>query len=86
MQESEIIEAIRQKIGSTDCNIWTIGITNNLVRRKAEHDGQGKNTKHWTDWKADTETIARNVEKQFLDKRMKGGTGGGEHPTFVYVF
>jgi len=86
MQESEIIEAIRKNLGSNDCNIWTIGITDDPVRRKAEHDGQGNDTKHWKDWKADTETIARSVEKQFLDKGMKGGTGGGEHPTYVYVF
>ncbi len=88
MQESEIIEAIQQKIGKTDYNIWTIGITDDPVRRKSEHDvpHQGKITMYWKDWKADTEAIARSVEKHFLDKGMKGGTGGGEHPTYVYVF
>lgn len=89
MQESEIIEVIRQKVGSTDCNIWTIGITDDPERRKADLDRQDENTKHWKDWKADTETIARNVEKHFLDKGMNVGTGGADAtiaPTFVYVF
>lgn len=86
MQESAIIRAIEQKIGSTDIKIWTIGVTDDPQRRKAEHDANGESTTHWTDWKADTETIARNVEKYFLDKGMKGGTGGGEHPIYVYVF
>jgi hypothetical protein len=86
MQESEIIEAIQHKIGSTDPKIWTIGITDDPERRKTEHDGRGENTKYWKDWKADTETIARNVEQHFLGKGMKGGPGGGERPTYVYVF
>ena len=67
MQESEIRQAIEQKIGDTDCKIWTVGITDDPARRKSEHDAQGEDTKYWKDWKADTETIARNVEKHFLD-------------------
>jgi hypothetical protein len=37
-------------------------------------------------WQADTEAIVRNVEKYFLDKGMKGDTGGGEHSTYIYSF
>jgi hypothetical protein len=84
MQESEIILAI--SLGRTSYRLWTIGITDDPKRRKSEHDANGEDTKAWSDWKADTETIARNVEKYFLDKGMKGSTGGGEHPTYVYVF
>jgi hypothetical protein len=86
MNESEIMQAIKQKVGTTEYKIWTIGITDNPERRKSQHDTEGKNTTHWKDWKADNESIARNVEKYFLDKGMKGSTGGGEHPTYVYVF
>jgi len=63
-------------------SIWTIGITDNPDRRRKEHD----NPKYWKQWKADTETIARNVEKYFLDKGMNGDTGGGETPNYVYIF
>ena len=71
-QEYEIVKAIRLKTNCADCNMWTIGITDDPKRRQTEHEGEGKNTKYWMDWKADTETIARSVEKQFLDKGMKG--------------
>lgn len=86
MQESEIVQAIEQKIGSTGYKIWTVGITDDPKRRKTEHDTKGDSTTYWKDWKADSETVARNVEKHFLDRGMKGSTGGGEHPTYVYVF
>jgi len=84
MQESELIQAI--SLGRTNYRLWTIGITDDPKRRRPEHDAQGEDTKSWRDWKADTEAIARNVEKYFLDRGMKGSTGGGEHPTYVYVF
>jgi len=85
MRESEIVEAIEKRVRGSkkfDYSIWTIGITNDPERRKTEH---GDPT-YWIAWKADTETNARNVESHFLEKGMKGGAGGGEHPTHVYVF
>jgi len=80
MNESEIIEAIKKNV--TFYSAWTIGITDDPDRRRIEHG----NPAHWYHWRADTETIARNVEKYFLDKGMKGATGGGEHPNYVYIF
>lgn len=65
-----------------DYKIWTIGITNNVERRKGEHD----DPKYWRDWKADSEKDARDIEKYFQDKGMKGDTGGGDNPTYVYIF
>jgi hypothetical protein len=84
MQESELIHVI--SLGKTNYRLWTIGITDDPKRRRSEHDAQSEDTKSWRDWQADTEAIARNVEKYFLDKGMNGSTGGGEHPTYVYVF
>jgi len=37
-------------------------------------------------WRADTATMARNVEKYFIAKGMKGAAGGGESPNYVYIF
>lgn len=84
MNESELKTAIA--LGITDYKIWTIGITEDPKRRKDEHEAEGKDVKYWHDWKADTEAIARSVEAYFLDKGMKGSTGGGDHPTYVYRF
>jgi hypothetical protein len=80
MKESEIIQAIDKKV--ITYRLWTIDITEDPKQRKEQHG----NPEHWADWKADSETIARNVEKYFIDKGMKGGTGGGDHPTYVYTF
>ena len=85
MSESELkaeIEEYRKKYTYAS---WTIGITNDPKRRKEEHKNDGKSVGLWKDWKANSEQIARNVEKYFQDKGMKGG-GGGDNPTFVYVF
>ena len=80
MNKSEIIEAIENFV--SNYLDWTIGITDDPERRRSRHG----NPMYWHDWKADTETIARNVEKHFLDKSMTGGGGGGDHPNFVYIF
>ena len=82
MNESEIKAAIERVRGNTRYSSWTIGITDDPARRRREHN----NPKDWHDWGADTEAIARKVEKHFLDKGMKGDTGGGEHPNHVYIF
>lgn len=84
MNESELKMAIEGSVKTY--SLWTIGITNDPERRKTEHRNEGKNIQYWKDWKADTETIAQNVEKYFLDKGMKGGIGGGDDSTFVYIF
>lgn len=83
MDESEIKGAIGRK---DDYSIWTIGITDDPSRRKSEHERDGKSVKFWKQWKADSETIARNVEEYYLDKGMKGGGGGDTNGNYVYIF
>lgn len=87
--QSEIIAAIEQRVTTSKTvqySIWTIGITADPKQRRDQHESDGKNTAHWMHWKADSETIARNVEKYFLSKGMKGDVGGGIYPTYVYIF
>ena len=78
--ESEIKAAIENLV--TTYSLWTIGVTDDPARRKGEHS----NTEHWRQWKADSEAAARNVEKHFLDKGMKGGGGGSGTADYVYIF
>ncbi len=78
--ESAIKAAIENIV--TTYSAWTIGVTDDPVRRKGEHG----NPQYWHQWDADTETAARNVEKYFLDKGMKGGGGGLGRADFVYIF
>ena len=82
MSESEIQGEIERVRGSNSYSSWTIGITDDPDRRKGEHG----NPKYWHEWKAHSEQIARNVEAHFLEKGMKGGGGGGDHPNWVYIF
>ena len=85
MDKDSIIDGIDGRVNRAekkDYSIWTIGITNNPERRKGEHD----NPKHWMDWKADSEEDARDIEEHFKEKGMKGGLGGGNNPTYVYIF
>lgn len=80
MKEQEIISAI--EIHVTHYSVWTIGITDDPERRRSE---QG-NPKYWYQWRADTEGIARRVEKYFINKGAKGASGGGDHLNYVYIF
>jgi hypothetical protein len=78
--ESAIKEAIEGKV--THYSVWTIGVTDDPDRRREEHD----NPDIWYHWNADSEQVARNVEAYFIDKGMKGGTGGGGGADYVYIF
>lgn len=80
MKENEIIQVIEAKVHNY--SLWTIGITDDPEKHRGEYD----DPKYWKDWRANTETIARNVEKYFLNKGMKGDTGGGNIPNYVYIF
>ena len=60
----------------------TIGVTNGPASRRVDHG----NPSNWHQWDADTEKVARGVEKYFLDKGMKGAVGGGGHADYVYIF
>ena len=71
-----------EKIVLGDYRRWTIGITEAPDRRKEEHNYPER----WFEWLADSEQDARNMEKYFLDKGMNGAGGGGDKPTYVYIF
>ena len=79
--ESQIIAEIESMV-TYYYVAWTIGITDDLDRRKREHN----NPFYWYQSDAITESSARKIEKYFLDKGMKGAPGGGISPSYVYVF
>lgn len=87
--KSSIIAAIQTKVGSA-YSVWRIGLTHDLDERKA----YWKHTKNesvglWSDWKADSLSDAQDIEAHFINKGMKGGTGGDLSPfkaVYVYVF
>ena len=90
MTYNEIITAINEHLGNSLKQHWKdfyVGITDNVDERlfgfhKVPEEG------YWfITCPADSEDIARDVEKHFLTKGMDGGTGGGdEDTTFVYCY
>lgn len=88
MTYDEIINAIEAHLAKSSKKYWNdyyVGITDNIPERlHGFHQVPEKG--HWFKWcKADTEQIARDVEKHYLDKGMDGGAGGGDEDT-IYVY
>ena len=66
-----------------------VGITNDVNRRLFTDHNVDKDNDWWIYCKADSEDIARDVEKYYLELGMKGDTGGGNPdnpPFFVYSY
>ena len=80
LTKAQLIAAIEGKISAY--SVWTIGITEDPTQRKIKH---GSPTV-WYQWEGESEKTAREVEKHFIDKGCKGGTGGGDRPHWVYIF
>lgn len=82
MASESVIKAEIEGIVRGGYSAWTVGVTDDPTRRKTEHG----NPPQWHQWNADTQTIARNVERYFLDKGMKGAPGGAGRADYVYIF
>ena len=81
MASESVIKAAIEAI-VTRYSIWTIGVTDDPNRCKGEYG----NPSSWHHWDADSEQIARDVEAYYLDKGMKGDTGGGGRADYVYIW
>ncbi len=87
--KESIIQSIKNKVGTTQYNIWRIGLTHDIAERKRQWKDEGQDVSHWSDWEADSLSDAQDIESFFIRKGMKGGTGGDlspRRPVFVYVF
>jgi hypothetical protein len=81
-KEAEINAAIEKIVAGKRINVWTVGVTDNVDLRREAH---GRPT-IWHYWHADSEAIAKNVEKAWKAKGMKGYTGTtGEAAHNVYI-
>ena len=79
--QSDIISDITIMV-SGDYGNWYIGITAEPEQRKIDHGYPPG----WRSWDTGFEQTARYIEKFFLARGMRGGTGGGHNPTHVYIF
>ena len=92
MTQNDIIQAIETffrsewPAGGTNTSFY-IGISADGHARLFEGHKVDEKTDKWVCYKADSELVARNVEKYFLDLGMDGGAGGGDDDTDeVYCF
>lgn len=75
-----------EKVGGY-CGDWYIGITNDPKIRLFSQHGVDEQNGDWIHALADTNQVARDVEKYFLDKGCDGGSGGGDNSsTKVYGY
>jgi hypothetical protein len=68
---------------------WRIGLTHDPVERRRHWSNDGHHTSLWKQWQADSLTDAQDIEAAFINKGMKGGTGGdlsARSTVYVYVF
>jgi hypothetical protein len=65
---------------------WRIGMTGDPSDRRKVHQDEGRDTRLWRQWEADSEADATSVEAYFIDKGMKGGVDGDTNGNFVYIF
>lgn len=89
MKKSDIIAAIDNRVMSAknkNYAIWIIGVTDDPNTRKDQHKSDDENVDYWQHWNADSEKDARDIEAYFIQKGMKGGTGGGGNANYVYIF
>lgn len=80
MTKDEIIRDFDEHLKTSNRRYYSefyVGITNDIENRLfTAHRVPRKN--HWWIYSyANTESIAREVEKYYLKKGMRGGTGGG---------
>jgi len=86
--KATIMAAINAKVSIYSS--WRIGLTHDLADRKRYwKENEKQNVSHWSDWQADSLSDAQDIERHFINKGMKGGTGGNleaRYNVYVYVF
>ena len=82
MTEAELVRAIEMARGGMGYRAWTIGITDDPGRSRAEHHNPGG----WRSWHADSERSARLVEQGCRDMGMKASAAAATGATYVYIF
>lgn len=90
MDYNSIINAIESYIAknSNDYRIWYVGIAKDPDTRLFNDHNVQRNMDAWTYCPADSDAVARQVEKFFIEQRgTDGGPGGGdESSTSVYAY
>ena len=85
----QIIKDIRSYMTKRggDMDDWYVGIAAKPTERLFDDHSVDKDNGAWIWRRASSDSVARDIEKHFLDKGAQGGTGGGdEDSTAVYAY
>ncbi len=82
-----IINAINEYILNTKCkkSDWYVGITSNPEHRLFSEHNVNKNNGQWIYKKATSDSVARAIEKEYINAGCDGGDGGGGSDS-VYIY
>ncbi len=70
MDKKSITQAIVNRVESSktvDYSAWTIGLTHDPANRKQQHESEGKSTKYWEQWIADSMSDPQDSESYFIN-------------------
>ncbi len=88
--KASIISAINTKVGTMSPSAWRIGLTHDSAeRRQYWTQTERQSTDAWSQWVADSLSDAQDIESYFIQKGMRGGTGGdlsAGKTVYVYIF
>ena len=85
--KQEIINDITQYFMGTTYSGCYVGITSDVESRLFRDHRVSREHGRWIYRTANSHTVAREVEKHFLNAGMDGGTGGGDRTsTTVYAY
>lgn len=84
-KSKELLDHIAQNGGKI--SDWYVGTTNNIKARIEQHEKEGCRPKNTEVAFCESKEIADEVEKELIDKRVRGHQGGTrDNSTTVYVF
>ena len=87
--KKEIIKDIERHMAKRggDIGDWYVGIAAKPKKRLFDDHSVDKDNGAWIHRRASSDSVARDIEKHFLDKGAQGGMGGGgEDSTAVYAY
>ena len=85
--KQDIINEIDQHFKGNAYENCYVGITSDIDGRLFGDHSVSKETGHWIYRPASSDTVAREIEKHFLEAGMDGGGGGGDETSkIVYAY
>ena len=85
--KQQIIDEIKDHFTNIPYKQCYVGITSEVESRLFKDHNVSQNNGHWIKINAENHSIAREIERHFINTGMDGGDGGGDaSSTTVYAY